>query len=102
MKKVSFIIAFMAATIAASAQSSSIKVTTSGGKSSVNANISVPQGQRFNLDKPKDEGTLTTNTADYKGTNYPVYVTAKGRLFIKLTSPTTGKEYRKYITPQVN
>jgi hypothetical protein len=63
-------------------------------KALVTIDYTIPQGKVFNLD---DEGTLTTNTAIYKKETYPVYVTKKGKLFIKLVNPKTQKEYRKYI-----
>ena len=63
-------------------------------KEPVTINYTIPQGKVFNLD---DEGTLTTNKAIYKGETYPVYVTKKGKLFIKLINPKTQKPYRKYI-----
>jgi argininosuccinate synthase len=59
--------------------------------------VTVPKGQVFNLDKEKDEGELTTNTAFYNKKTYPVYATKKGKLFIKLYSEAKQKEYRKYI-----
>ncbi len=68
-----------------------------GSKAQTTAPIEVPQNKTFNLDKPKDEGKLTTNKATLKGEILPVYVTGKGKLFIKQVSAKTGKEYRKYI-----
>lgn len=52
----------------------------------------------YNLDvKPiKKEFTLTSDVATYKGINYPVYMSKKGKLFIIVTSKS-GKEYRKYL-----
>lgn len=68
-----------------------------GSKEQTTEAIQVPQNKTFNLDKPKDEGKLTTNKATLKGETLPVYVTEKGKLFIKQVSAKTGKEYRKYI-----
>lgn len=36
-------------------------------------------------------------TATLKGITYPVYVSAKGKMFIFMTSKKTGKQYRKYL-----
>ena len=75
-----------------------IKVSASTGttpKVNVSVPITIPQGQTYNLDKQDEQ--QTTNTAIYKGKTYPVFATSKGKLFIKLISEKTGKEYRKYI-----
>lgn len=60
----------------------------------------------YNLDtitnKPKTEqdlkskATLTQDTAVYKGTTYPVYLSSKGKKFIIVLSKK-GNYYRKYI-----
>lgn len=55
----------------------------------------IPNGKVFNLDKVDD--TETTNKAILKGIEYKVYATSKGRLYIKLTSAKTGKQYRRYL-----
>ena len=48
--------------------------------------------------KIKDNGTPTGKTyTDSKGKVYPVYLTAKGKLFVTRTSAKTGKEYRQYL-----
>lgn len=39
----------------------------------------------------------TGYTASYKGQTYPVYESAKGKLFIYMKSKKTGKEYKKYL-----
>lgn len=57
----------------------------------------MPEHKTFVLDTPKDEGTLTTNRATLKGKVYEVYANRKGRLFINLCSPKTGKAYKRYI-----
>lgn len=60
----------------------------------------------YNLDKAKTPKTktelsegaiLTKDKATYKGTNYPVYVTANGKFFIIVQSVTTKNFYRKYF-----
>ena len=45
-------------------------------------------------DKAKDTGkTFTTS----KGEVFPVFISAKGKLFVIRTSKNTGKEYRQYL-----
>jgi hypothetical protein len=39
----------------------------------------------------------TGSIAIYHGENHPVYMTAKGKLFIWVTSKKSGKKYKKYI-----
>ena len=97
MKKTIFVMAFATISTACFAQTK-IKVSASTGttpKVNVTVPVTIPQGRTYNLDK-QDE-SKTTNTAIYKGVSYPVYATSKGKLFIKLGSEKTGKEYRKYI-----
>lgn len=36
-------------------------------------------------------------TATLKGVVYPVYLSAKGKMFIFMTSKKSGKQYRKYL-----
>jgi|GEM_PF-6169419 len=55
----------------------------------------IPEGKIFNLDKQDEKAT--SNKAIYKGDTLTVYVTSTGRLFVKLKSAKTGKEYRRYI-----
>lgn len=55
----------------------------------------VPIGQTFDLDKADE--IETSNKAILKGVSYKVYATSKGKLFIKLISPKTGKPYRRYL-----
>jgi len=54
--------------------------------------------QIYNLDKKKDSSsvTKTVDIAIYKGKELPVYKSARGKLFIYVTSKS-GKEYRKYL-----
>ncbi len=73
----------------------SLAIVSNTGKAQTAA--AIPQNKTFNLDKPKDEGRLTSNRATLKGETLKVYVTAKGKLFVKLKSEKTGKEYRRYI-----
>jgi hypothetical protein len=48
--------------------------------------------------KTKDNGKQTGKTyTDAKGKVYPVFITAKGKLFITRTSAKTGKDYRFYL-----
>lgn len=66
----------------------------------------VPQGQVFNLDtmsKAKvtvesltKTATKTSNTAIYKGDNYPVYQSNRGKLFIVIVS-RNGNYYKRYV-----
>lgn len=56
---------------------------------------SIPIGKVYNLDKADE--IETTNKAILKGVEYKVYATSKGRLYIKLVSAKTGKEYRRYL-----
>lgn len=70
------------------------------GQTKKDSVIVVPQGKFFDLDK-QDEKT-TTNKAKLKGEIHIVYATAKGKLYIKLVSNKTGKEYRRYIKQDVD
>ena len=45
-------------------------------------------------DKAKDTGKTFT---DSKGNVYPVFISAKGKLFVIRISKTTNKEYRQYL-----
>ena len=45
-------------------------------------------------DKAKDTGKTYTDT---KGNVYPVYISAKGKLFVIRVSKNTGKEYKQYL-----
>lgn len=72
-----------------------VKVTVSKPKGSVTVPITIPQGKTFDLDK-KDE-IATTNIGICKGVSYPVFANSKGKLYIKLVSEKTKKEYKKYI-----
>lgn len=55
----------------------------------------IPNGKVFNLDRVDE--IETTNKAILKGIEYKVYATSKGKLYIKLTSAKTGKQYRRYL-----
>jgi len=58
------------------------------------------QPKVYNLDK-KDSSSVsykkTQDVAIYQGEKKPVYVSAKGKLFIFVTSKKSGKEYKKYL-----
>lgn len=56
---------------------------------------SIPNGKTYNLDKADE--IETTNKAILKGVEHKVYATRKGKLYIKLVSAKTGKEYRRYL-----
>lgn len=74
------------------------QIGTSTPKQKDNAAQSVkhiPNGKVFNLDKVDE--VETTNKAILKGIEYKVYATSKGKLYIKLTSAKTGKQYRRYL-----
>ena len=45
-------------------------------------------------EKPKDTGKTFT---DQQGNKYPVFISAKGKLFVIRVSKNTGKEYRQYL-----
>ena len=45
-------------------------------------------------DKAKDTGKTFTDT---KGNVYPVFISAKGKLFVIRVSKNTGKEYKQYL-----
>lgn len=48
--------------------------------------------------KTKDNGKTTGKTyTDSKGKVYPVFITAKGKLFVNKTSPKTNKNYKQYL-----
>lgn len=65
------------------------------------------QSKVYNLDSlkkaPKTEAQLaehsvkTVDVAIYKGTQYPIYKSTNGKLFIIVQSPTSKNYYRKYI-----
>lgn len=63
----------------------------------------VPQGKTYNLDYKSRESligkaTLTTNKAIYKGQEYPVYLSPKGKLFIVYPNKDPKKGFlKKYI-----
>lgn len=91
-----------------------IKFERKIGNATISTNVSVPapniankeilQGKTFNLDyKSKDsiigKATLTSNKAIYKGTEYLVYVSPKGKLFIVYPNKDPKKGFnKKYIT----
>ena len=45
-------------------------------------------------EKAKDTGKTFTDT---KGNVYPVFISAKGKLFVIRISKNTGKEYKQYL-----
>jgi hypothetical protein len=57
----------------------------------------------YNLDSGTGRGgdktppTPAGKSAIYHGETYPVYVSARGKEFILVTSKKSGKQYRKYI-----
>ena len=53
--------------------------------------------------KAKAEPIKTKFTwKDSKGTEYPVYISAKGSCFVIKTSSNTGKEYKNYLGPEIS
>lgn len=64
----------------------------------------VKHGNTFTqVSKEKQSGKETKTEyiyKDSKGVEYPVYLSASGKAFIKKISKKTGKEYRQYL-PEV-
>jgi hypothetical protein len=83
MKRV-FLILSLA--ISASCYSQNVKQDASGNYIAVSAQrdsaTATPTGKTF---------------TDSKGISYPVYMTAKGKLFVMRTSKNTGKQYKYYL-----
>lgn len=53
--------------------------------------------------KAKAEPVKTKFTwKDSKGTEYPVYISAKGSCFVIKVSTKTGKEYKNYLGPEIS
>lgn len=84
----------------------STKVTLPKKQPNIANSQSIPQGKTFNLDyKSKEEligkATLTTNKAIYKGQEYPVYATKKGKLFIVYPNKDPKKGFSKKTIPNI-
>ena len=59
----------------------------------------VQNGNTFTM-VSKEKETKTSYTYVINGVSYPVYLSSKGKAFIKRISKKTGKEYKMYI-PEV-
>ncbi len=59
------------------------------------------KGNYIAISSQKQAKTEAKNTGktytDTKGNSYPVFVTAKGKLFVNRVSKKTGKEYKQYL-----
>lgn len=56
----------------------------------------VQNGNTFTMvSKPKE--TKTNYTYVVNGVSYPVYLSSKGKAYIKRISKKTGKEYKMYV-----
>lgn len=67
--------------------SQNVKITPDGNYVQISAAKSDTAGY-------KDTGKIFT---DSKGVKHTVYVSAKGKLFVKMVSKTSGTPYRKYL-----
>ena len=47
--------------------------------------------------KPKDDVILTKYYYEIDGKKYPIFLSSKGKAFIKRISAKSGKEYRQYL-----
>lgn len=57
------------------------------------------QGNYVSVSAPKTEPKNTGKVyTDSKGVKYPVYESARGKLYIVRTSKKTGKKYNQYLT----
>ena len=55
-------------------------------------------GNYTQVQKAKEEPTKTGNFyTDSKGIKYPIYKSARGKLFVLKTSKNTGNQYRMYL-----
>lgn len=55
-------------------------------------------GNYISIAPAKEQSKPTGKTfTDAKGIAYPVYITAKGKLFIIKDSKKTGKQYKSYL-----
>jgi hypothetical protein len=55
-------------------------------------------GNYQQVQKAKEEPTKTGNFyTDSKGIKYPIYKSARGKLFVLKTSKNTGNQYKMYL-----
>lgn len=54
-------------------------------------------GNYFKAKKDTISQTTGKTYTDDKGISYPVYISAKGKLYILRISKKTGKEYKQYL-----